>query len=114
LLQCIVAKVFLHSITSSARARRAGGTPIDRAVRRFIANLNSVGFSNGNSLVSLPLTTSADINGAFTLAEKEQVTAVFFQPHDLTARLSGTIIDECNLRRPDFKGRQDSRSDTIT
>ena len=86
--------------------------PIDRAVRRFIANLNSVGSSNGNSLVSLPLTTSADINGAFTLAEKEQVTVI--EPHDLTARLSGTIIDECNLRRPHFKGRQDSRSDTIT
>jgi putative ABC transport system substrate-binding protein len=49
-------------------------------------------------LVSLPLTTSADINEAFTLAEKEQVTAVFIEPADLTVRFSGTIVDECLVR----------------
>ena len=52
----------------------------------------------GIKLVSLPVTSSADIDAAFTLAEKEQVTAVIIETDELLVRFSGTIIDECSVR----------------
>jgi putative ABC transport system substrate-binding protein len=52
----------------------------------------------GIKLVSLPLTSSADIGAAFTLAEKEQVTAVLIESDEMTVRFSGTIVDECLVR----------------
>ena len=52
----------------------------------------------GVTLVSLPLTSSADIPAAFTIAEKEHVKAVLIEPDPLTVRFSGTIADECLVR----------------
>jgi putative ABC transport system substrate-binding protein len=52
----------------------------------------------GIKLVSMPLTSGADIGAAFTLAEKEQVTAVLIESDELLVRFSGTIIDECSVR----------------
>jgi putative ABC transport system substrate-binding protein len=54
--------------------------------------------SLGIKLLSLPLTSSADIGAAFTLAEKEQVTAVLIESDELAVRFSGTIVDECLVR----------------
>jgi putative ABC transport system substrate-binding protein len=52
----------------------------------------------GIKLVSLPLSSSADIGPAFTLAEKEQVAAVLIESDELAVRFSGTIVDECLVR----------------
>jgi putative ABC transport system substrate-binding protein len=52
----------------------------------------------GIELVSLPLTSSADLFAAFAIAEKEQVSAVLIELNTLTARFSSTTIDECLVR----------------
>ena len=52
----------------------------------------------GIKLVSLPVTSGADIDAAFTLTEKEHVTAVIIETNELLVRLSGTIVDECLVR----------------
>jgi putative ABC transport system substrate-binding protein len=52
----------------------------------------------GIELVSLPLTSGADIPAAFALADKEQVTAVLVESDALIVRFSGTIVDECLVR----------------
>jgi putative ABC transport system substrate-binding protein len=52
----------------------------------------------GIKLVSLPVTSQADIDAAFTLTEKEHVTAVIIETNELLVRLSGTIVDECLVR----------------
>jgi ABC-type uncharacterized transport system substrate-binding protein len=52
----------------------------------------------GIKLASLPVTSQADIDAAFTLTEKEHVTAVIIETNELLVRLSGTIVDECLVR----------------
>jgi putative tryptophan/tyrosine transport system substrate-binding protein len=52
----------------------------------------------GIKLVSLPLTSEADIAGAFAHADEEQVTAVLTEADTLTYRLSGSIVDHCLIR----------------
>jgi putative ABC transport system substrate-binding protein len=72
--------------------------PLNPVTKQLGEQVRMAADTLGIKLVSLPLTTSADINEAFTLAEKEQVTAVFIEPADLTVRFSGTIVDECLVR----------------
>jgi len=52
----------------------------------------------GIKLVSLPLTSEADIVGAFARADEEQATAVLSEADTLTYRLSGSIVDQCLIR----------------
>jgi putative ABC transport system substrate-binding protein len=52
----------------------------------------------GIKLVSLPLTSEADIAAAFTRADEEQVTAVLVESDPLTLRFSRTIVDQCLVR----------------
>jgi putative ABC transport system substrate-binding protein len=52
----------------------------------------------GLKIVSLPVASGADIPSAFTIAEKEGVTAVLIDGDPLMVRFSGTIVDECLVR----------------
>ena len=52
----------------------------------------------GLKIVPLPVASGADIPTAFTIAEKEGVTAVLIDGDPLMVRFSGTIIDECLVR----------------
>jgi ABC-type uncharacterized transport system substrate-binding protein len=49
----------------------------------------------GLKIVPLPVASGADITTAFTIAEKEGVTAILIDGDPLMVRFSGTIIDEC-------------------
>jgi ABC-type uncharacterized transport system substrate-binding protein len=52
----------------------------------------------GIELVSLPLTSGADIPAAFQTADREQVGAVLVESAQLLARFSAHIVDECLVR----------------
>src|SRR5262245_36478523 len=52
----------------------------------------------GLKIISLPVSVGADIPAAFTIAEKEGVTAVLIDGDPLMVRFSGTIVDECLVR----------------
>jgi putative ABC transport system substrate-binding protein len=52
----------------------------------------------GLKIVSLPVASGADITTAFTIAEKEGVTAILIDGDPLMVRFSGTIVDECLVR----------------
>jgi ABC-type uncharacterized transport system substrate-binding protein len=52
----------------------------------------------GLKIVSLPVASGDDIPSAFTMAEKEGVTAVLIDGDPLMVRFSGTIVDECLVR----------------
>ena len=88
----------LHELVPALRKVAYLWVPLSPTAKQLGEQVRMAADTLGIKLVSLPLKNSADINWAFTLAEKEQVTAVIIEPHDLTARLSGTIIDECLVR----------------
>jgi putative ABC transport system substrate-binding protein len=52
----------------------------------------------GIKLVSLPLTSDADIAGAFARADQERVTAVLVEADRLTLSFNGHIVDQCLIR----------------
>ncbi|MGA7583960.1 MAG: ABC transporter substrate-binding protein [Pseudolabrys sp.] len=52
----------------------------------------------GLKIVLLPVASGADITTAFTIAEREGVTAMLIAGDPLMVRFSGTIIDECLVR----------------
>ena len=52
----------------------------------------------GLKIVSLPVASGADIPTAFTIAEKEGVTAVLIDGDPLMVQFGGTIVDECLVR----------------
>jgi putative tryptophan/tyrosine transport system substrate-binding protein len=52
----------------------------------------------GITLVSLPLSSDADIASAFRHADEEQVAAVLVEADFLTLRFNGSIVNECLLR----------------
>ena len=52
----------------------------------------------GITLVSLPLSSEADVPVAFARADEEQVTAVLVEADPLTLRFSGAIVSECLVR----------------
>jgi len=52
----------------------------------------------GLKIVPLPVASGTDIPTAFTIAEREGVTAVLIDGDPLMVRFSGTIVDECLVR----------------
>jgi putative ABC transport system substrate-binding protein len=52
----------------------------------------------GLKIVPLPVASGADLPAAFTIAQKEGVTAVLIDGDPLMVRFSGTIVDECLVR----------------
>ena len=87
----------LHELVPELQSGLSLGAcaPIDEAARRAV---RMAADAFGIKLVSLPVTSGADIDAAFALAEKEQVTAVIIETNELLVRLSGTIVDECLVR----------------
>jgi putative ABC transport system substrate-binding protein len=49
-------------------------------------------------IVSLPVASGADISTAFTIGEKEGVTAILIDGDPLMVQFGGTIVDECLVR----------------
>lgn len=72
--------------------------PLNPLTKQFGEQVRKAAEALGIELVSLPLTTGTDIATAFTLAEKEHVTAVLIESDELAVRFSGSIVDECLVR----------------
>ena len=72
--------------------------PVNPLTKYYADQVRMAADALGIKLVPLPLTSGADIGAAFTLAEKEQVTAVLIESDELVVRFSGAIVDECLVR----------------
>jgi putative ABC transport system substrate-binding protein len=72
--------------------------PVNPLTKHYADQVRMAADKLGIKLVSLPLTSGADIGAAFTRAEKEQVTAVLIESDELVVRFSGAIVDECLVR----------------
>jgi ABC-type uncharacterized transport system substrate-binding protein len=72
--------------------------PVNPLTKHYADQVRMAAHKLGIKLVSLPLTSGADIGAAFTRAEKEQVTAVLIESDELVVRFSGAIVDECLVR----------------
>jgi len=72
--------------------------PPNPMTKKFGEEVRKAANSLGIALVSLPLTSDVDIGPAFTIAEKEKVTAVLIEAGGISVRFGGTIVDECLVR----------------
>jgi putative tryptophan/tyrosine transport system substrate-binding protein len=72
--------------------------PPNPMTKKFGEEVRKAANALGIQLVSLPLTSGADIGPAFTIAEKEKVMAVLIEAGEVTVRFGGTIVDECLVR----------------
>jgi putative ABC transport system substrate-binding protein len=72
--------------------------PVNPLTKYYADQVQRAADKLGIKLVSLPLTSGADIGAAFTRAEKEQVAAVLIESDELVVRFSGAIVDECLVR----------------
>ena len=88
----------MRELVPSLRKVACLWVPVNPLMKRHGEQVQMAADALGLKLVSLPLTSSADISAAFILAEKEQVTAVLIESDEMTVRSSGTIIDECLVR----------------
>jgi putative ABC transport system substrate-binding protein len=88
----------LRELVPSVRKVAYLWVPLNPMTKKFGEEVRKAADALGIELVSLPLTSGLDIGAAFTLAEKEQVMAVLIESDDVTARFSGSIIDECLVR----------------
>jgi putative ABC transport system substrate-binding protein len=88
----------LHGIVPALRKVAYLRVPGNPAATLFEAHVRKAADVLGVKLVSLPLTSEADIAAAFTVADEEQVTAVLVESDPLTLRFSVTIVDECLVR----------------
>jgi putative tryptophan/tyrosine transport system substrate-binding protein len=88
----------LHSIVPALRKVAYLWVPGNPLATFFEAQVRKAADVLGIKLVSLPLTSEADIAAAFTVTDEEQVTAVLVESDPLTLRFSVTIVDECLVR----------------
>jgi putative ABC transport system substrate-binding protein len=88
----------LHGIVPALRKVAYLWVPGSRLSTLFEFHVRKAADVLGIKLVSLPLTSEADIAAAFALADEERVTAVLVETDPLTLRVSGTIVDECLVR----------------
>ena len=88
----------LHGIVPALRKVAYLWVPGNPLATLFEPHVRKAADMLGIKLVSLPLTSEADIAAAFTRADEEQVTAVLVEADPLTLRFSGTIVDECLVR----------------
>ena len=88
----------LHGIVPALRKVAYLWVPGNPVATLFEAHVRKAADVLGIKLVSLPLTSEADIAAAFTVADEEQVTAVLVESDPLTLRFSVTIVDECLVR----------------
>lgn len=79
------------------------GNPL---MKQFGENVRQAGEALGIKLISLPMTSGADIPPAFATIEKEQVKALLIELDPLLVRFGATILDEALLRDlPTMVGR---------
>jgi putative tryptophan/tyrosine transport system substrate-binding protein len=88
----------LHGIVPALRKVAYFWVPGNPLATLFESQVRKAAAVLGIKLVSLPLTSEADIAAAFALADGEQVTAVLVETDPLTLRFSVTIVDECMVR----------------
>jgi putative ABC transport system substrate-binding protein len=72
--------------------------PPNPMTKKFGEEVRKAADTLGIELISLPLTSGVDIGPAFTIAEKEKVTAVLIEAGGIAVRFGGTIVDECLVR----------------
>jgi putative tryptophan/tyrosine transport system substrate-binding protein len=93
----------LHEVVPASRKVGYFWAPQNPSGALYRTNVERAAAVLGIELVSLPLTSEADIVGAFAHADEEQVTAVLSEADTLTYRLSGSIVDRCLIRNlPDM------------
>ena len=82
--------------------RRAARSPLSEGQNPsgalFKSRVQEAADELGIKLVSLPLTSEAEIAGAFARVDQERVTAVLVEAGPVTYRLSGRIVDQCLIR----------------
>jgi putative ABC transport system substrate-binding protein len=64
----------------------------------FESQVRNAASALGIRLVSLPLTSGADVSSAFLRADEERVMAVLVESNPITLHFSVPIIDECLVR----------------
>jgi putative ABC transport system substrate-binding protein len=87
-----------HGIVPALRKVAYFWVPANPVATLFEAQVRKAADALGIKLVSLPLTSEADIAAAFRAADEQQVTAVLVESDPLTLRFSVTIVDECLVR----------------
>jgi putative ABC transport system substrate-binding protein len=88
----------LHGIVPALRKVAYLWVPGSRMSILFESHVRRAADELNIKLVSLPLTSEADIAAAFALADEERVTAVLVETDPLTLRVSGAIVDQCLVR----------------
>ena len=88
----------LHDAVPAAGKVAYLQAPQNPAAAMYAARVKQAADALDIELVSLPLTSDADLAGAFARADQERVAAVLIQIDPLTYRLSGDIIDQCLVR----------------
>ena len=71
------------------------GNPL---MKQFGDEVRRAGEALGIKLISLPITSGAEIPAAFAAMEREQAQALLVELDPLTVRFGGTIVDECIVR----------------
>jgi putative ABC transport system substrate-binding protein len=88
----------LHEVVPTTSKVAYLWAPQNPSAEFYKSRVHQAAEALGIKLTSLPLTSEADIVGAFARADEEQVTAVLTEADTLTYRLSGSIVDQCLIR----------------
>jgi putative ABC transport system substrate-binding protein len=88
----------LHGIVPAVHTVGYLWVPESRLSTLFESHVRKAAEMLGIKLVSLPLTSEADIASTFVRAHEEAVTAVLVETNPLTLRASGAIVAECLVR----------------
>jgi putative ABC transport system substrate-binding protein len=89
---------YCNDAVSAARKVAYLRAPQNAAAALYAVRVKQAADALGIKLVLLPLTSTADLDGAFSRADNERVTAVLAKADTLTYRLSGRVIDRCLIR----------------
>ena len=88
----------LHEVVPASSKVAYFWAPQNPSAAFYKSRVQQAAEALGLKLVPLPLTSEADIGGAFARADEEHVTAVLTEADTLTYRLSGSIVDRCLIR----------------
>jgi putative ABC transport system substrate-binding protein len=88
----------LHEVVPASSKVAYLWAPQNPSAALYESTVQQAAEALGIRLVSLPLTSEADIDGAFARADEEQVTALLTEADTLIHRLSGSIVDQCLIR----------------
>jgi putative ABC transport system substrate-binding protein len=88
----------LHELVPAATRIAYLWAPQNPSAEFYKSKVQQAAETLGVDLVPLPLTSEADLAGAFARADEAQVKAVLAEADILTYRLSGSIVDQCLIR----------------